>query len=134
MIYDDHFFPYKRYALPSNTFEKLDLLISHHSQFYVKFSPLRPTDDKESPIRIERERLNTLYPTNAFPQDKACCKYMITKFSGFRMKILRKFDIGYILYYYYIYQNTQDKIKISNADFPSINMNDILVIAAHLKD
>lgn len=50
------------------------------------------------------------------------------------MKILKKFDLNFILYYYYIYQNTQDKIKISDVDFPSINPNDILVIVAHLKD
>lgn len=53
----------------------------------------------------------------------------MTKFSGFRMKIIIKLDLDC-----YIFQNTQDKFKISDSDFPSINPNDILVIVAHLKD
>lgn len=43
-------------------------------------------------------------------------------------------DQNCLLYYYYAYENSQVKIKISDADFTWLNPNDILVVAAHLKE
>lgn len=91
MIYDDHFVPHQSYALTSNDFEQIYLPISLHGRFYVNFSPFHPSDDKETLVRTERERLDTFYTTNALPQDKTWSKFRITKFSGFGTKILGYF-------------------------------------------
>lgn len=50
------------------------------------------------------------------------------------MKVLRKLSLGCILYRYFITRNTQKSIKISEADFLTINHDDVLFIIAHLKD
>lgn len=134
MIYNDKFVPHQIYSLPSNDFEKIHLPISPHGRLYVKFDPLHPSNDKDTLVWTDRERLNTFYTTNALPQEKTLSKYKITKFSCLGTKILRKFGQDCILYYYYAFRNSQVKIKILDIDFPYINPNDILVIAAHLKE
>lgn len=50
------------------------------------------------------------------------------------MKVLSKFGKDYLLHNYYIIWNSHKKLTISNIDLPIINPNDILMIAAHLKD
>lgn len=41
--------------------------------------------------------------------------------------------MNWILYFYYVYLNSQMKIKISDDNFPTINPNENLVITTHLK-
>lgn len=50
------------------------------------------------------------------------------------MKVLRKIGLDCLLYNYYICQNTHKRYMIVDADFSTINMNDVLMVTAHLKD
>lgn len=49
------------------------------------------------------------------------------------MKVLIKFGQKGFLHNYYIFRNSKKSLRISDADFPTINPNDLLMIAAHLK-
>lgn len=49
------------------------------------------------------------------------------------MKVLIKFGKKCFLHNYYIFRNSKKSLRISDADFPTINPNDLLMIAAHLK-
>ena len=58
----------------------------------------------------------------------------ITWFVGYCKKVQIKFDLDCLLYRYYVSSNKESTILITDVDFPSINLNDILTIIVHLKD
>lgn len=53
---------------------------------------------------------------------------------GHGKKVQIKYYIDYLLYRYYISWNKESKITITDAESPSMNQNDILVLASHLQD
>lgn len=47
MIYDYHFVPPSNLRSSFKRFEQIDLPISPHGRFYIKFAPVHPSDDKQ---------------------------------------------------------------------------------------
>ena len=56
------------------------------------------------------------------------------KISRYAKNVLTKFDLNYVLFRYYILQNKPTPYTISDADFPTVNPNDILTIVAHFRN
>lgn len=50
IICDIHFFPFMHYDLRTQDVDQLDLPISPHRHYYIKFTPLYPTDDPQTII------------------------------------------------------------------------------------
>ena len=57
----------------------------------------------------------------------------ITKVFGFVNKVQSKFDLNCMLYKYHISWKKEATITITDANFPSINLNDILITTAHYR-
>lgn len=53
---------------------------------------------------------------------------------AYKNKVLNKFDRNCLLYKYFVSWNKEATITITDADFPSLNPNNILTIATRLKD
>lgn len=121
------------YDLKNQDSNQIDFPISPYDKFYIKLAPLHPEDDPQMIIRTEREWLNTFYSKNALPQKKVWSRKRITKISGFGRKVLTQFELNCMLYCYHIYWNKSTQLIITNADFPTINPNDILTIVAHFR-
>ena len=134
IICDIHSVPFMYYDLPTQDVDQLDLPISPHGRYYIKFASLNPTDDPQTIIRTKRERLRTFYSINAQPQKEVWSWKRITKIVGYGNKVQSKFDLDYPLHRYFISQNRESTITISDADFPSMNPGDILTLVVHLRD
>ena len=46
---------------------------------------------------------------------------------------MKKFDLDCLLYRFYVYRNKTTQLTIMDVDFPSVNPNYILTIAAHFR-
>ena len=55
------------------------------------------------------------------------------KISEFRRKILTKFELNCVLFRYHIFRNKPIQKIITDADFPTINLYDILTIVSHFR-
>lgn len=121
------------YDIPSDNSEQLDLPLSPFSRFYIKFTPLHPEDNPEVNLQTERERLKTFYTKIALPLKEVWSRKRITKITGYGRKILVKYELHFPLFRYHIVQNKPSYKTITDADFPSMNPNDVLTIVAHFQ-
>lgn len=109
------------YDLPTHDSDQIDLPISPHGKFYIKFAPLHPNDDPQIIFKIEHEKLRTLYSVNALPKKEVWFRKRITKIISFGNKVQSKFDLNCMLYRYYISRNKKATLTLTDAHFPSIN-------------
>ena len=116
-----------------NDSEQLDLPLSPFSKFYTKFSHLHSSDNPQTIIRTQRERLKTFYSKHAQPLKEVWSRKRITKVEGFGRKILVKFELNCPLFRLHIRRNKSTHRTITDADFTSMNPNDILTLAAYFK-
>ena len=58
-------------------------------------------------------------------------KKRITQVSGFGRKILVKYELNCPLFRFHIFRNRPIPQTLTDADFPSMNLNNILTLAAY---
>lgn len=67
IIHDINFLPFIYFDIPTQDANQLRFPIVSYGCYYIKSTPLDPTDDPETIIRTYHERLRTFYSTNAWP-------------------------------------------------------------------
>lgn len=74
------------------------------------------------------------YSKNALPFKDVWSNKRITQVSGFGRKILVKFELNCPLFQFHIFRNRPIPWTLTDADFPSMNPNNILTLAAYFRE